>query len=117
MDRGRAPRTVIESHLELRRQGELEADLDRNYSPDVVFLTGTGIFRGHDGVRESAAELEYYLKPGSFEYRNVLVDGRMGFLEWHGEGGDGEVRDGADSYLVEDGLIVYQTIHYTVERP
>lgn len=112
----RDPRSVIESHLDLRRRGELDEDIARNYSTDVVLLTGTGVFKGHEGVRQSAAELEDYLGSGTFEYRNVLVDGPVAFLEWHGEGDNGEVRDGADSFLVEDGVILYQTIHYTVDR-
>ena len=40
----------------------------------------------------------------------------MAFLEWAYEDSTTRVRDGADSYLIEDGKIVAQTIHYTVEQ-
>ncbi len=40
---------------------------------------------------------------------------RVALLEWTYEDAHVRVRDGVDSYLVEDGKIVAQTIHYTVE--
>ena len=43
-----------------------------------------------------------------------LVAGRMAFLEWT-EADHARVRDSADSFLIEDGWVVAQTIHYTVE--
>lgn len=107
--------SVVQSHLGLRRAGDIEGDIAINYSPDVVLLTGTGMYRGHDGVRHTAKELDEYLGEGTYEYRNVLIEGRMGFLEWWAGGLSGQVRDGADSFLVEEGLIVFQTIHYTVD--
>jgi hypothetical protein len=45
----------------------------------------------------------------------VLVDGRFAFLEWTADSGHARVGDGAGSFVIEDGWIVAQTIHYTVE--
>jgi hypothetical protein len=45
----------------------------------------------------------------------VLVDGNVAFLEWTAEGEGAGVRDGVDTFVVRDGKIVAQTIHYTVE--
>jgi len=112
----RSTRHVLDDHLGKRREGRLEEDIARNYSEDVVLLTCTGIFRGHDGVRRSAAELGKYFPGNDFRYRTVLTEGEMGFLEWTGSSPVGEVKDGADSYLIRDGRIVAQTIHYSVER-
>jgi hypothetical protein len=39
----------------------------------------------------------------------------MAFLEWTVDDGPFRIRDGADSYLIQDGRIRMQTIHYTVE--
>ena len=52
----------------------------------------------------------------AFEYTYIAVEGRMAFLEWAYEDASVRVRDGADSYLIEGGKIVAQTIHYTVEQ-
>jgi hypothetical protein len=111
----RSVREVIESHLALRKAGEVEQDIEHNFSPDVVLLTGTGVYRGHHGVRSSSAELSRYLGEGTFHYRQLIVEGRAGFLEWAADGSGGRIRDGADSFVVEDGRIVLQTIHYTVD--
>jgi hypothetical protein len=44
-----------------------------------------------------------------------LVHGPVGFLKWTAESPTARITDGADSYVVRDGLIVAHTIHYTVE--
>ncbi len=35
-------------------------------------------------------------------------------LKWTGHSSAGSVRDGVDSYVIRDGRIVAQTIHYTL---
>jgi hypothetical protein len=50
-----------------------------------------------------------------FQYTYVAVEGRVGFLEWTYEDSTVCVRDGVDSYLIEEGKIVAQAIHYTLE--
>ena len=94
----------------------VEEDMRRNVSEDIVILINRGTFRGHEGVRQLARMLiEELPEHNSFEYTYKAVDGRMGFLEWTYEDAKVRVKDGADSYLIEDGKIVAQTIHYTVE--
>ena len=51
---------------------------------------------------------------GEWRYLQRLVAGRMAFLEWTVEAGPFRVPDGADSYLIENGRIQAQTIHYTL---
>ena len=94
-----------------------EEDIRRNVSEDIVILINRGTFRGHEGVRQLARMLlEELPEHNTFEYTYKAVEGRMGFLEWAYEDAYVRVRDGADSYLIEDGKIVAQTIHYTVEQ-
>ena len=95
----------------------VEEDMRRNVSEDIVILINRGTFRGHEGVRQLAQMLiEELPEHRSFEYTYKAVEGRMGFLEWAYEDTNVRVKDGADSYLIEDGKIVAQTIHYTVEQ-
>ncbi len=54
------------------------------------------------------------LPQATFQYRTRLVDGEMAFLEWTAQAEGTEVKDGADSFLIRDGRILAQTIHYTV---
>jgi hypothetical protein len=121
----RTTQKVLDDHLNLAENwgGEvgfergLEEDLRRNTSEDIVILINRGTFRGHEGVRQLAHMLgEELPEQRSFEYTYRAGEGRMAFLEWAYEDEDVRVRDGADSYLIENGKIVAQTIHYTVEQ-
>ncbi|MER7459607.1 nuclear transport factor 2 family protein [Micromonospora sp. NPDC126480] len=114
--RSRSALEVFEDHLRLADAHDFENDIARNVAPDVVVLERRGVFRGHDGVRELARLLEEELPGGRYTYTNKLVEGRVAFLEWTARGGGARVRDGADSFVIEQGWIVAQTIHYTVER-
>jgi SnoaL-like domain len=115
MDSGpRSTRDVLASHLQLRRAGRLEEDLRTNYADDVVVLTSSGVWRGHDGLRDQARALSATAPAQSFEYGEVVVAGEIGYLEWRAHADDTVVHDGADSYLVRGGRIVAQTIHYAV---
>lgn len=110
----RSPREVLEDHLRESRTGSIDDDLPRNYAEDVVVLTGRGVYRGHDGMRYLNDLLRKDLPGGTFDYHTVLVDGEVGFLEWTGTSARSRIHDGADSYVIRDGRIVAQTIHYTV---
>ncbi len=95
----------------------LDEDLRRNVSEDIVVLINRGTFRGYDGVRQPAQMLTGELpEQGAFEYTTVAAKGRMGLPAWTYEASTVRVRDGVDSYLIEDGKIVAQTIHYTPEK-
>jgi hypothetical protein len=121
----RTAQQVLDDHLNLAEnwggdggfERMLEVDLERNHSKEIVILINRGTFRGHEGVRELATMLgEELPEHRAFEYTYKAVEGRMAFLEWAYEDANVRVRDGADSYLIEDGKIVAQTIHYSVEQ-
>ncbi|MEV4521969.1 MULTISPECIES: nuclear transport factor 2 family protein [Micromonospora] len=113
--RARPAREVLDEHLRLSNEGRFAEDIERNVSPDCVVLDRRGVFRGHDGVRKLAQWLSAELPGAHFTYTTVLTEDRIGFLEWTADAPGARVRDGADSYVIEDGWIVAQTIHYTVE--
>ena len=132
-DSNRTAQEVLDDHLNLAEhwwaeegaqritdediERAIEEDIRRNVSEDIVILINRGTFRGHEGVRQLARMLiEELPEHSSFEYTYKAVEGKMGFLEWAYEDANVRVKDGADSYLIEDGKIVAQTIHYTVEQ-
>ncbi len=115
MENQRTAREVLDDHLRLANGWAFEEDLARNFSDDIVLLTGYGIFRGVEGVREKVRLLGEQLPGGRWNYRTIMAEGEMGFLEWTAEADNGaRVEDGADSYLIRDGRIRAMTIHYTV---
>lgn len=119
----RSAREVLDDHLNIANTWEnapfdklLEEDIRRNVSEDIVILINRGTFRGHEGVRHLAQMLAEELpEHKAFRYTYVATEGKVGLLEWQYEDSTIRVRDGVDSYLIEDGKIVAQTIHYTLE--
>ncbi|HLR56422.1 MAG TPA: nuclear transport factor 2 family protein [Actinomycetales bacterium] len=110
----RTTREVLESHLAMRKAGDLEGDLAQNYAEDVVLLSwGEGVNHGASGVRKLASILRTYVDSGEYEYHQVLSDGNYGMLRWSAAGSNTNIRDGTDSFAVENGRIVAQTIAYT----
>jgi hypothetical protein len=114
--RGRSAEEVFEDHLRLAGGHRFDEDIERNIAADCVALERRGVFRGRDGVRELARLLAEELPDAPYAYTNRLVKGCIAFLEWTAEAEHARVRDGADSFVIEDGWIVAQTIHYTVEE-
>lgn len=113
----RSPREVFEDHLKLAQERAFEEDITRNFASDCVVLTGRGLFRGHDGLRRLAAMLDEEIPSGEWEYRVQLVEGNAAYLEWSADSGEAIVEDGADSFFIQGGRVVAQTIHYTVRSP
>jgi hypothetical protein len=114
----RSAREVLDDHLRLAHAWDVETDLARNFSAEIILLTGYGIFHGFAGVREKARLLAEHLPGGRWSYHTIMAEGELGFLEWSAVAENGaRVEDGADSYLIRDGRIRGMTIHYTVLVP
>lgn len=107
---------VIDSHLSFRLKGDVDHDIATNFHSEVIILSSFGTFRGHDGVRESAHKLKESLGPAVYHYNRTLIEDNFAFLEWSGESKEKMVSDGADAFIVEDGLIRFQAIHYSPRR-
>lgn len=108
---------VLDAHLRAAREASIDEDLRRNFSPDLVLLTADGAFGGHDGLRRLNRKLQRELPEATYTYHAQVVKGEVALLVWsvRSERGRTRVRDGADTYVVREGRIVAQTIHYTVE--
>jgi hypothetical protein len=115
---GRNTEEVIKDHLERRRRGDLEGDLETNYSDDVILISHEGVKRGHDGVRELAEILSQYVDSDEYEIQQLTTEGSIGYIRWEGTvKSDSRPHDGTDSFVVVDGQIVAQTIHYGLAKP
>jgi hypothetical protein len=106
---------VLEDHLACRNRNDIETDIGRNYAPDVVILTTRGARQGHDAVRELHERLRRTV-PHHYEVVTKLAEGRFAFISWRAREPGKSVEDGADSFVVEDGKIVFQTIHYSIQE-
>ena len=95
--------------------GDVDGDIAANYAEDVVVLTAAGKATGHDAVRHFASILAEHV-PHRYEIVRKEVEGRFAFIEWRAREPGRSVEDGADSFVVEQGRIVMQTIHYTLQE-
>jgi hypothetical protein len=120
----RSAREVLDDHLNIAQRWStdtpfeelLDDDLRRNVAEDIVIIMNRGVYHGHAGARELAHALAEELpEHRAFDYTFMAAEGRVGLLEWAYEDARVRVRDGVDSYVIEGGKIVAQTIHYTLE--
>lgn len=114
----RSTREVIEDHLALRREHDLGADVERNYADDLLVMAKDGVFRGKDGIRKTARILQENLPDATYRYELLRVADDYALLGWSATAANGaRTRHGADAFVVKDGLIAVQIIHYDVAPP
>lgn len=118
-----AERSVLEvywEHILLRYIGDVELDIQRNYSPDLhLSLIGTTdrILHGHPGIRESARILNELLPTTQYTIADSVISAngwvteRWGYLD---QASSTMVLDGIDTFLIVDGQIKVKMINYNV---
>ena len=112
----RSTKEVFEDHIRLRLEGKLEDDLQSNYSDTVVLLTVKSNAQGHDAIRTSAERLEEQLPQARFEIIEMQTSGHFALLIWSAESSGMDAVEGSDSFVIENGKIVFQSIHYGLRR-
>jgi hypothetical protein len=108
----RSTKEVFEDHLRLRKQGDLETDIERNYAEDVIVMSNFGIFHGHEGVRRSAQLLRQQLPQRNYTYVQHLADQEIAFEKWDGSSEQTQVKNGIDFFVIREGYIEMQLIYY-----
>jgi hypothetical protein len=108
----RSTSEVFEDHLRLRVAGALEEDLRRNYADDVLLLTCNSVLRSRDGIRASARRLREQLPNATFHFTARQVADCYALLVWTADSDSCRVGCGADSFVIRNGKIRVQTVHY-----
>lgn len=112
----RSTREVIDDHLVRRQNGDLDGDIAENYANDIVLLSAEGISHGHAGIRSCNQVLREYIPEADYDYLNVLVHEDIAFLQWRARGPE-RVFFGSDTFIVDHGKIVAQSIHFYGTEP
>jgi hypothetical protein len=112
----RSTSDVFRNHLQLREEGKLDEDLELNYSETVVLIHEHGTVSGRDGVRELRERLRKQLPGGTCQYLTQRVEGEYAFLLWRASSAIARIDYGVDTFVIRDGRIVMQTVHYHLQR-
>lgn len=113
MENSATAEQVLDEHLELARSGSEDAFM-RSYREDSFLIMPSGVRRGLEGIRACYRQLTRDLPNARYNYKIRLVEKDVGFLEWSADSDTNTVADGADSYVICNGYIRAQTIHYTL---
>ncbi|HJT59577.1 MAG TPA: nuclear transport factor 2 family protein [Ktedonobacteraceae bacterium] len=108
----RSTQEVFEDHLRLRKRGDPETDIERNYAEDVIVMSNFGIFHGREGVRHSVHLLHRQLPQRHYTYVQCLTDQEIAFEKWDGSSAQTRVKDGIDFFVIREGYIQLQLIYY-----
>ncbi len=107
------PQEVLNRHLELSRSNP-EQDFLECYREDSFLIMPSGVRRGLEGIRACYHQLNQELPNARYTYKVVIIEQDVGLLEWSADSDTHIVMDGVDSYVIQDGYIRAQTIHYTL---
>ena len=88
-------------------------DIVSDHAHDALFITNAGILHGREGVREGFTKIFADLPNAQFDVRTRILEGDVIFLEWAATATGSRADDGVETFLVRDGEIVLQTVHYT----
>jgi ketosteroid isomerase-like protein len=110
---GRTAHEVFQRHAKAMIGGDLD-DIVADYGDDATFITQAGVLRGKEGVREGLTRIFADLPAPRFDVHTRILDGDVLFLEWTGTATGSRAENGVETFLVRDGQIVLQTVHYTV---
>ena len=108
----RTPQEVFEHHGQALGAEDLDATL-LDYAENACLITPSAVMRGKDAIREFFAGLFQALPKAQWGVKTVYEDNVL-FLEWTGDSARASVSDGVDTFIFQDGLIQYQTVHGTV---
>lgn len=110
MDAPLSTESLLAKHLARFAAGDLEGILSE-YADDAVFLSADGALRGPAALRPLfVAMFEEFALPGvTFELVARRVEGECAYIAWRAETPRRSYTLGADTFVVRDGRIVYQT--------
>lgn len=104
-------RALFDRHNAAFAAGDIEALL-ADYSEDAVFIGPMGVLRGHSEIRDFfGAVIAEFAKPGaSFTVNQTAFTDNVAYFAWQAETADNVYEVGGDTFVIEEGKIVTQTL-------
>jgi uncharacterized protein (TIGR02246 family) len=111
----RTPEEVFQHHAQALGAGDLD-EIVADYTDDAVFITPAGVQRGKDGIRAAFTQLLADVPNAAWDLKTQIYEHDVLFLEWAADAAATFVEDGIDTFVFRDGLILVQTVRYTLQR-
>jgi len=111
----RTPQEVFQHHAQALGAGDLD-EIVADYTDDAVFITPAGVQRGKDGIRAAFTQLLADVPNAAWDLKTQIYEYDVFFLEWAADAATTFVEDGIDTFVFRDGLILVQTVRYTLQR-
>lgn len=104
---------VVEHHLDAFGKADMTAVMS-DYTDASVVITPGGELRGKEAIQGLFTALfAEFAKPGSkFDLQTLVAEGHIGYIVWAAETADNVYEIGTDTFFVEDGKIMIQTVAF-----
>lgn len=104
-------KAVVDHHLAAFGAGDMKEMMADYTETSVIHVPGAE-FRGKAAIQQLFAGLfAEFAKPGAtFNLANMVIEGEIGYIVWNAETADNVYELGTDTYLVDDGKIMIQTL-------
>ena len=88
-------------------------DIISDYSADALLIVQSKVYRGREGARQVFTQLLNEVPQAKWALNTVFADDVL-YLEWQARSARSRIDDGIDTFVFKDGIIVIQTVRYTV---
>ena len=94
----RTPQEVFAHHAQALGAGDLE-EIVADYAEDAVFISPSGVLRGHGGIRTAFTQLLSDVPNADWTLKTQIYEGDVLFLEWAADAGATFADDGIDTFV------------------
>jgi ketosteroid isomerase-like protein len=108
----RTAQQTIEQHLALMQSGKME-EAFCDYAEDAVVIMPGQTIRGRDEISKGLLAVTGLLGSALPNVHSVTATGSVVMITFSADGFPCTIPDGSDTYIVEHGQIVAQTVHDT----
>lgn len=102
---------VLNHHLSSLGAEDIEAVME-DYTEDSVILTPQGPVCGCAEIRRLFESFVQMIPHASYSIRTNCLSGPLVLWEWSAASDKAEIKNGVDTFVVQEGKITYQTVRF-----
>ena len=112
----RTTKGVLEHHHHARSSANLE-EIGKDYNDNSKLISaGNGMQSGKKAILKFFEGMLPIVKEGSFKIKSLTIEDKAALLVWDFDSPTASVKDGVDTFFIEDDFIRYQTAVFNLVR-